>query len=126
MCLLLSVILLLGLLTISASAATPVYSDSTIGGVYAVGSCGYSTSSAYATTAHSVISSKYVYVRGTYRIGNEIKYIGSSGYSYDTTPASATVSLPTGASHFLGSQGKHLVIYGNVTWGQVESSIGEQ
>ena len=120
-------ILLIGMIMfIPAEAATPVMSSSTMGGAYAIGSCAYDSSSATATTTHNVTSIKTVTVRGTYRIGDSIKYVSSSSGSITTSPATATVNLPSGASHFMGARGTHAVYYNDMTWGPVYSSIGEQ
>lgn len=118
--------LTVAMLSLPVFAVTPVSSDVTIGGVYAIGSCGYSTTSAYATTTHAIVSEKYVSVQGTYVINNKVMRIGTGGYSASTAPAVATVSLPSGATTYIGAKGTHYVFCGDVPWGPKESSIGVQ
>ncbi len=98
----------------------------TYGGKYAYGHTGYSTSIASAYTRHEVTGYKEVKVRGIYRTGDSINRTALvPGTSTTSGDAYMSVSLPTGASHFLGSYAEHKIVYLSSNWSDY-TAIGEQ
>lgn len=99
-------------------AAPSVTSSYPLGGTYAQGSCGHTSTSAAATTSHGLISYKYVRLTASYRNGNSLHSAGeddATSTSKATPQASVFISI-NGNNRMTGSTGYHTVQYGDLTW----------
>ena len=104
-------------------------SDGPIGGQYAYGHTGYSTSIASAYTKHEVVGYKHVEVYGIYRKANSNIYKrtqpAASAVSTSTANAYTYASLPADGEYFVGSHANHQVAYGATYWSDY-TAVGEQ
>ena len=101
---------------VTSFAGADVKSNDTIGGVYAYGHSGYSSSSASAYTKHQANSYKTVRVRGTYRKSNTL-YATYSSTVVSTSSADAIASAPTpSGGTMIGAFAWHSMSYLGTSW----------